>query len=415
MRIGLELLAAPRLDQKLRISPEQRIALAHRLALQLGAMFKEGPAAPEETIKIVLDRTVAAIPGEAGATMREILEALPGIEKNLASSARTLGLTNEKRLQDFALEKFYTDKKGIFFDDDHEAGKRTRLADVTKVYHQPEWAAAEIERVRALMGQDVGTSGALVEEYSRLSKAVQVAEGLRESVGQMVTILHLLLAAKDPITGETVQALLREQAVIETYIPIASERIQKRLVTSLLTIRKSDNPERYENAMLNALGATILVGMGVLAPELFELASLSAERVRANEEQFKKIGFSPDALKRLFGESQKKGVYWNRWKTLKRRPGALTDEAVLSFITERVRRDRGQLLDAVEHEHFFAQAKAYALEVRALKGAENENERALAITDMENHVSEMLGSQSVHECLMKLAASSWYRELGMLG
>lgn len=404
---GLEMRQSQKLD--LEQSLEQRQSLRLAFTQRLEELFHFGGDAPEKLIDDVLGRAFAGLPAPSRKIFQETLGAFPTIGQEMTKHANLLALTNANRLSEFAVTVFYTMQNGEFFEDDAEKNdRRVSLNDLVKTLHDPTWAVRERDQTKRLMATQANAGSGLADTFARLQKSIQLAELLKPSIEQLVGFVRAVLAAKDPQTGETIQAYVREQAILEKFFPLASERVERRLVESLKRIGPRDSSERFEHATLNAVGESLLVGLGVISPELFELQHFSDDDREEAEMKFAELGFDVQALRRLFGEKKESGVFWHRWKTTTVKPGALTDVAIRDFITEHLRKDRDEILTACEYQEFFDRAQELAIERRS---AHNIEDRDIALNSLQSHVAEMLGSEPLHECLKKLAAESWYRDL----
>lgn len=406
MGLGMEVKQSQKLDIQQSLEQKQSLHLAFTQRLE--ELFRSTPDAPEQVVDDVLGRAFGALPPASRKLCESALGAFPDIGKEMMKHSHLLALTNDGRLNEFAMTVLYTTQDGQFFDDDHSKERRASLVDILKTLRDRSWAEREREHVRSLMATQVGAGGGLVDDYRRLEKSLQITELLKPYIDQLVMFVRLALGAKDPQTGETIQACVREQAVMQKFIPLASERVERRLVASMQKIGANDPSERFENVALNAVGESLLVGLGVLAPELFELQHFSDEARESSEREFARLGYDPNALRRLFGEKKKTGVFWHRWKTASAKPGALTDLAVREFITEHLRKDKNAILEASEYPEFFARAQELSVERRTAKGADD---RAFVAVQLEIQAAEFLGSEKLHGCLKRLSAGSWYRDL----
>ncbi len=258
------------------------------------------------------------------------------------------------------------------------------------------------------MAHDVDGRPGTLDARRRYQKAAELAESLSQPVEQLAALCRLLLNTIDPQTGDTVQMCVREQVVYRRFLPIVSDRIETRLVTSMKKILAQDTSERFEHATLNSIGAMVLVGLGIVSPELFELRGLSRDARSHLDSTFSELGMTSDAVKRLYAAQKQHGFCWHRWKTTTRKPGPLSDLMVRQFITEHLRRDREALLAAADYPNFFIRAKECAKALRAEKEAEHRED---IVADMRILVMTMLGRDEVHDCVKRLAVQSWYRDL----
>lgn len=411
---GLELKQEAKLDQRLELKQRLAETLEQRQALRLAVvsrfeeLFRSSGDAPEIMVDDVIGRAFGALPPASRKICEETLGMFPTLGRDMIGHSHLLALTNAGRMSEFALRVLYAMQDGQFFDDDGDKERRASLADIVKTLRDRTWAERERDHVKRLMATQAGTGGALVDDYRRLEKSLQITELLKPSIDQLAAFVRIVLSARDPQTGETIQACIREQAIVEKFFPLASARVEQRLVTSMQKIAAKDGPERFEHATLNSIGESLLVALGVLAPELFEIKHLSNETLEDGERSFAELGYDVAAMRHLFEERKAKGVFWHRWKTTTVKPGALTDLAVREFITEHLRQDRVAVLEACQYPEFFAQSQELAVERRAAK---EPTERAILTATMESHAMEMLGGAGLHECLKKLSAGSWYRDL----
>lgn len=405
----LEQRAELKLDIQARLKQKVEVRLAFEQRLQ--TLLRETPDAPEKMLDDVIGRAIGALPAATQNAIKQAISGFTGLEASMMKHTELLALTNEQRLREFALNVIYTMQEGKFFDDDDSKDRRAPLADIAHALRDPTWATREISHIDGLIKTHAASvGGELLNSRARLFKASQLVELLGPHLDQLANVVRHILGARDPQTGEAVQICIREQAVSERFLPVASERIEQRLVGKMQKISVKDAPERFELATLNSIGETTLVGLGVLSPELFDIASLSEETRTDLDKKLFELGFTPEALQRLFSEKRRGGMFWHRWKTTTRKPGPLTDLAVREFITEHLRKDREAILDAAEYPKFFERAQSLADARRSEKDPE---ERAMISIDMSVHAMDMLGSERLHECLTKLTARSWYRDLDM--
>ncbi len=394
------------LDQRV----EQRQALLQRLALSLREHFREGQDSPREVFPAFLERVVAAAPEQRRTIYAATLQQLPNFLERIVDRAADLAVPNARRLQIFSLRYYYDAQDGIFLEGDEEKERRASFVEVQKALVRPKEVQIDIDQHEEVLRAkpDVVMTGFL-QELQRLRRAQAIAEQLQEPVNNLATFTRSFLTERDPQSLRTPLEFLRELSVLESFFPLLADRIQKRLLTNVHKLTSRSTPESFEHAFLNSVGEYVLVGMGVVAPELFSLQHLDAETVKDTRQRCIELGFAGEALDRLFGEVQSKGIYWHQWKTRTVRPGAFTDLRVRAFITETLRGQRAEILQAADYPAFFGEVHALALDRRE-RGV-SKDEQAECDDDILRKIGELFDNTSFQEKLMQLSAKHWYPAL----
>ncbi|MFI3158165.1 MAG: hypothetical protein QX199_18625, partial [Methylococcaceae bacterium] len=317
----------------------------------------------------------------------------------------------EDRAQEFILGVYFSEQKGQFFDDDFDKERQVSLTILEQTLKNPERTQKDLDDSNRLLRQNRDTAGQeIVRRISELKRAQEIVAFLKPSIQAFSTFLRSLLQQPDVKTGKTLGDFLREAAVVQQFFPVVSERIERRLVASMEKIAGHQDAKSFEHATLNSIADYALVGMGVLAPELFELRGVGPELIKDTTQHFAELGISQEGMLRLFGEQQKTGLFWHRWKTTSVDRGPLTDLEIRAFVTELLRKDRERLLAAFDYGVFFEGSKQLSAEWKAARGEARDVESYA----MRVHAGEMLHDEDLNKVIVALASGPWYAELDRL-
>jgi len=369
---GLYLSQTLRQDHSLLLG--QRMALCQKMVDTLEAIRSKGGSSPGEVTKKVIRQLLDSV---TQPTLREGLEGILSVEslqQKLINNAASFALPTRAHLHRFSIEYIHerSTDKGVYSYARGAGGEvlanqpKTSAAFLIEAFEDPAKFEVRLAAHQEMLTGMARSSSRHVsfDELHELQDARMVIEHVRPSVDALSQAFMFLLSKKDEQGQSILKNFLTDVAVLEKLDCFASERLQKRFVHRFKRVRMHSDADTFEEAMLNTIGEYTLVSMGIIAPEIFVLS-----RGEIPVEMFKEIGSDLAKegidLKKLLGSYRLRSegtFFFNRYHTIGRRPCAITDDLIRTFITRTVREDRKAVLEAVKFEDEFLPKVAKVVE-----------------------------------------------------
>lgn len=357
----MKMTLGPVLEQKVKLEQEAKIEIEHKLTLnqvqRIGQMLRDlrNEVDPDDQrLASGLDQTFAemakVLDPEQVALMRESLRGLflgkeaAFIEGLLANSSSILfdGKAGIKGMTARLASKNLTMSAVSELKDLSEGDIREVLLTPERVSKR----AADMQSIITGIGVNQSTGNA-VTELARAKRLLSFYESYKEHFSQVVDFIELVAGFPSP-TANPLRRAMVDLYMLDRAGYLASDRLLKRFA-AVFSRRKSDLTfEKLNVGAANIIGEYMLVGMGVIDPEIFKL--MKGENKLAPEDE---IVMEPGERKKVgeliskYGLHEGKFVY-NRYATLMVRPGMRTDKIIRDFLTNDVRGVRAELCTAVK-------------------------------------------------------------------
>ncbi len=350
----------PALEQRQKLEQEQRIQIEQKISLQqvrrIGQMLRDlrNEVDPDDQrLAAGLDQTFAemakVLDPEQVALMRESLKGLffgkeaAFIEGLLANSSSVLfdGKEGIRDLTARLAAKHLTMSSVPELKDMTEGEIRELLASPQAVSKR----AAEMKSIIDALGVNQSTDNA-VNELAKAKSLLAFYEAYKEHFEQVIEFIDLVVG----FPSQTANPLRR--ALVDLYMLdragfLVSNRLLKRFKAVFSRKRSDLTFDKLNVGAANIIGEYMLIGMGVIDPEIFKLMS-GENRQDPDDEILMESG----EKKRIGDLVAKYGLqegkfFYNRYATLMVRPGMKTDQIVRDFLTHDVRGVRTELCTAV--------------------------------------------------------------------
>lgn len=429
MKMGMEI--GPRLDQRQKL--ENKLGLRQELVQKVQAgielAFADTPDAPERQIGDVVKDLLMEINADSRKTILEIINSHPDLLSTVVENAKVLAVPSMPRIEHVLADYFYNQSRGEFQLEDEDTPKKLDRGVYDRAIRSLEQVQKDIEVLMEFIKKDGGNSRQ-IEEQRDLRRAIVVAESAREHfITPMSTVLVVILrlersnptperhpdVRREARMGEvepSVQEFLREKVITDLFLPQISERIVNRFAARCRKITRSTTAKDFELAFLNTVSEIALVSLGILGKELFEVKSVPEQSLVDAENELEKAGFSKNRIRQLFGNLERDGIFWHRWKTKTLKPSAETDEKIAKFRTEILRKSAADIIASINFKPMFETIKRTAVELR-LNTADKDKEIE-AETEFIEVVSDVLSDPGLFKVIQEKAKGEWYRELERL-
>ena len=345
-----------------------KLGLSQSLAHTVGMTRPPGsPGNPEEILRRILANIADSICNPKLKTAVTALISEKALLKAFLSHKESLAVLRAGRIEDFAAGHIYSmstqDGKFVHMTDAEghllpEPPKTSRTF-FTEALLAPEVFVKKVteneEMIRAVT-KNVGD--AAIEEHSEMVAATRVAEQVRPLFENFTALLQLIFAKK--AEGEvTVAQFLRDATILEKLDLIMSERLIGRFLKRFRRIGPNAQAAYFEEAMLNTVAEYTLISMGVISPEIFALqrGHVASEAYEAAGEELEKVGISLTSVLEHYNLKASGSLFWYRYSTTKVIPSNRSEQAVRGFITDTVRKDRVEILKAINYERLFVSLK----------------------------------------------------------
>jgi len=308
------------------------------------------------------------------------------------------------------LEKAYFDKDYSLIIAEQECGCNKLYDDVNKMrqYLNVNRESLSKEKVAKLNDEIELNASLLLElkkEFFAHSRALKIAGNLRDSIESVSQILQYIISLnKDGI--RPVKSFLEDYNLIQGYRFFVSDRMERRFAHRFSQITKRSKAVDFESAFLNSIGEYLLVGIGVIDSEIFQLGKLDVDLLVG------RAGAIGSEIKKKMGRvnlSSTGVIFFNRWKTLNRKPSILTDKLVRDFLTKRLREDREELLAIFGYEDFFENLKVNLFDYNGKRLSQEE-----IILLVSQGFNNLLDNTDHKPTLVRLARTSWLPDLDKL-
>ena len=274
---------------------------------------------------------------------------------------------------------------------------------------KPEAVEQEIQDLNNLVRQQGTVKPGTMAYINELTEALRIKELYGPVINNATYVLGRVLTQRDQKNRPVLLDFLQELTVLKKLNFIFSERIQKRFVKKFFRINKNSKQEGFKHDFLNTIGEYVMVGMGVVEPDLFsrQQADLNDEYYLQAKDSLGKLGVDLDKLLDYYDLQGSGTIFWNRWAVKGQKLGFITDELVRDFITQTVRADGEEILTAVDFDNFFAHAKLLITEGQKKSKEERES--------LSNEIAELLvktlDKTEVNKTLIELIKNKWYNKL----
>ena len=270
----------------------------------------------------------------------------------------------------------------------YESSKEVDRGNFEEAYLDPGAIEEKISQFGELLRREIAGEG-MNAGWARLRHAKEAVQELRPQMDMMVRILEALFSLRRE--GQAPVSDFLKGLVVEKEAKfIISARLLSRFTTRFSTKIRTGKEEEFKIAFTNLIAEYVLIAMGVLDPEIFQLMSLHKELVK-NE------------------KSEKKGGRFWQCRRLKGKPiSGKSDQEVLRFITKTARESSDRLCEETNFHALFSGIQMEASNYSG-KGELTRNEEFREF--LQNEFVEFLSSKSVQKALLKEVKDRWYPEL----
>lgn len=420
MGFGMRMEQRPSLQIEQSARHELRQELVQKMGYHAESIRDAGPDASDNLLQSVLDGILDGLDDE---NLREGLRTLfsdGAFRQKILDSAALLAVPTPEHVRDVVLNYFYDAHRGEFPIEDaggegQEEGRepevvKTPYARFREAFITPSTTREKIaESVRLLPEQKAsgGDPTGLERVRDEAVDALRATDLSRSHIETLMLALNAVLKKREG--GKPgLSDFLRDVAVMEKLDFILSERVQRRFADKFSRVGEKTSSESMKNAFLNAIGEYVLVSMGIVHPDVFQL-NRGMRDISAYEDaksDFSDAGLDLDDLLRQ-SRLQGPGTFFlHRWKTLGRAPSPITDELVRAFITQTVRADAERILEAAGYEAFFEKVRSTCREGE-LKDKEE------VANDLCSELAETLAEETFETVIINLIRDKWYAKLDM--
>jgi hypothetical protein len=420
-RMGFGMRLEQGLHLKQTISLHEHLELRQELVQKMGyhaeSIRDAGPDAPDNLLQSLLDGILNALENDNFREGLRILFSDKTFRKAIIDSAESLAAPTSERIQEFVLRYLYDAHRGEFsiesFNEDGQVENtellktpypRFREAFLTPdTLREKSTESEELMPMQSAEGKDVT---GLMNARREMEDAFRVVEASREHIGTLKVALETVLQKRTGDNELGLSDFLRDLVVMGKLDFVLSERIQRRFVANFSHVVEKTSPEKMKNGFLNIIGEYVLVSMGIVHPDLFQLNSGVRDIPAYTDAKsaLSEVGLDLDALLQKY-QLQAPGTFFlNRWRTTERTPGPITDDLIRAFITETIRADAEQILDAVNYGEFFEQIR----DIKTAGESKEETEDKLRA-----ELSEVLTSEKFEMAIIGLIRNKWYAKLDM--
>ncbi len=393
---------------------EQRIEISQKMRLEIEDIRNESGFSPENLLEDVIRILLQEINEESLKNALDVLLKDETLKEKLIENCGALAMPTKEKIENFVLNYIYDSNRGDFrIEETNEEGKgiinslKTTSGDFFLAIKNPAEAEKRAQDLESLIKTGKGAGEGAMEELHEMKNAIEIAVLVKPNFELLQNAVTYLLKKTNSAGEPILVGFLKDAAIISKIGFLVSERIQKRFVRNFSAIKQKESSQKFENAFLNSVGEYVLVSMGVIAPEIFALnkTELDPKAYEAAKVEFDKLGLNLDALKKQYNLRSEGTLFWNRWKTLEKKPDKITDENIRKFITETVRADSEKILEVIKYENLFEKIKDVVLE---MKGKDKQDERENELREL---LTESFSSSDFKDILLELIREKWYEKL----
>lgn len=340
------------------MTPEQRLEHLQELRLQMsssiGLTRLETFGQPVDLLAKAVDLTVQCVSDARLADAVRGFFQPEDLRRAIIESAGSLVNLTPRQVEMFVSRYLYKANDGRF---SSSGGKQIRLdlGTLTWALTQPEEIRREIDGLTKAMRDGLNVS---VERMRELRLAVRVAKDFSVRFKLMVRLLSFALNQTDASGEKPLGDFLREMVVLSRLDFIVSERLIKRFVARFSRAARR-SAESMTDAFLNLVGEYVLIGMGVVTPEIFGLGQFEIDRGQHEfaMESLKSIGMDIDVLMNYYNLKTSGRVFFSRYALAHVHSTAVTEAMIRRFIIETVRADSRAILLAADFPGFFREVR----------------------------------------------------------
>ncbi|MCB0336239.1 MAG: hypothetical protein KDD62_08030, partial [Bdellovibrionales bacterium] len=263
----------------------------------------------------------------------------------------------------------------------------------------------EIELARVENSQGRKLEG-LMRQISEKEAALRVADFVEPYAGTMAKLLSLAFRIPNSERQPVLKNFFREMDVMDRLSWDISERITKRFIARFSYIGQSSPGYTYADAMMNTISEYTMVSLGIIDPNLFvrlrgEARTLDVLFASQNVDDQTNGAVNLEAEQRKLSLKASGTIFWSRWSVNGKKPSLQTDNAIRRVMTEVIRGDKEQTLEAFEFPKFFNELK----EIR--KTNEKDNVKPL----FGQLLGDFLLGENFQKHIKARCTTSWYPAL----
>lgn len=410
MRLEIGMHQGLHLTQELTFA--QRIELRHALALRQAAQFEitrnEIVGEPEELLDQVLEMVIAAAPQQHQEMLSGFLGE-PILKETILKQYSDVAVINKNRILRFVLDYFYNSQRGEFITTYKDA-EDTERRDVFKVdrglfmqaFLEPDKVAQEIKSLTDTLRANKAMSAHGITERRQ---ALDVAELIKDHIATLENGFAYVCTLKNAQGEMILPTFCQELAIIRRFDVLVSERMQNRFAARF---RNSEavNARTLETAFMNTVAEYVMVSMGVVDPELFQLrkSELDQDLYLQAKAALREIGLDYDALCKKYALKPYGTIVWNQWKARGVKPTSKTDEQIRKFMVETVRQEKTAILEAINFSTLLSRIHEINREAKA------DPERDLN-AELREVLVQAFGEDSFQKAILSLIREKWYQKL----
>ena len=416
-----------KIEQKL--SPEQRLEAKQSLSLKmsqdLSEIMNKTYGNKEDILKKVIDDSIENITDDQLKQGLSLMFNDTKLVNEIVEHRGNLMMLNKENLLDLTGDYLYNSNEGVFETGSEEKDikqndgtfqeKQTVLDKLNKgtfneALLRGERLKKETEKLEEIYKQykDDSSYKHLPLEILENKKALNLIEN---SISQIETIKNacfyvLTLKNKD---GSSAHDLVKEMVILDKLMMTLSERIQKRFSARFSSITEKSKSDNNKVAFLNTVGEYVLVAMGIISPELFDLRKgyLEEEEYKDLKQKLLKDDVDIDKIFSYYKLSGPGTIFVNRWKTIGIKPCKITDEKIREFITETAGKDGDEILKAIGFDDFFEEIKRINIDAKTVE------ERKDMQIELRKVLQNKFEEEKTKEVLLRLIKEKWYSKLDM--
>lgn len=404
--------------QEQRLSTAQRQEMRQEMAAQMGGdlqgHFKEdSPDRPERSYDTVIVKLAALAIDEQTRKAIEDLMLDKHIKASMLDNPVVYASGNLRKIPEVIGKGIFAKFGGNFPIHDTDSATTTRAWFLDAIQNPVAVQDKIDSQERALsgdIGREIAGEGA-ARALNEMKNAITVVDQLRAHIETFRVIMEMLM--QHSIDGEMIlQQFFRDRLAFERFAPVVSERLQHRFTTRALQLTKNEGPKSLHYTTLNTVGEYTLLSLGVIAPALFVrmAGEVDEEAYQTAREVLQGEGVDLDEQMRRWKLHQEGTFFYHRYAIKSEKPTKITDELIRQFITETVRKDMQNVLDALEYDRsFFPRIKTSVHEEhdRSVAGRKNAHD------DVREAMITAFGSQKFKDYLRKMIAGPWYEKLNI--
>lgn len=357
-----------RVEQRQEVVQSLSMQLQQRMDIALDLLWAEGGEGPQVMIGRHIDRVLSHIADDGLRSAAKLILEDPHLSKILIEKPGEVVSADPAKLRALCAERFYAEQNGVFLMEEGGKVEDVKIpldAYIRALNSSPdperrsssslESQLALFEETRETVAREGGDTTGVSIAIRECKAAMAIRDSdIKEMVNRYSQVLKFALEFVAPGSTNLVE-FFRDFLVYRSLRFGISDRIVGRFIAhckARFNRKDSYLPEDEQNGLLNVIGEYVLVGLGVLHPDIFTLNSqhVSEESYGFAREELAKIGMDLEKLVKSYQLSAPGTLFWTSYRANPQVPYRLTHDSIMAFIHGTVWAEREQLLSVIDFE-----------------------------------------------------------------